>query len=450
MDFGGRGVKQPGALQPKNGPRPKSISLDHAGALLASISVLQIHPETVVGEEKLTIQDCQYLASYNWLDTKKPTILVPGTTVYSSVICVLTARHEGSPPAYLPPKHAPKLKQDSGQYFRDPNAARYPQFPLEPAVRALLTLNPDFECAKLDIVGCGGTLGSLVSAARGEDRSFNFGIERICNTIFLVRQGASPKELIEGVYGYGHTFPEAYTSWDADVKGSASHQRLITYRFGNLRCLIRSETDGYFPDLASSKSKAGGPAILNSDDASFLQSATTSLSVSDKVVANSDKIRVQPAGQTIPQDAIFDLKTRSARKDVDIAEFLPRLWVNQTPNLIIARHEFGRFHDIQRTDIRAAVKGWEQKNAGMLERLHALLRQLIEITGQADSSRVQVSREGTGPVCVRKPTREWSALPAKLKMVWEGKAPAKYTPSDSESEDEDEDEDEDDDDYLKF
>ena len=366
-------------------------------------------------------------------------------TIYSSGLQTLTTKLiQGSPPAYLPPKHVPTLKQDSGTYFRDPNAARYPLFPLEPAIRALLISKPDFDCSNLDIVGCGSTLGCVVSAARGEERTFHFGIERIGNTVFLVRQGASSKEVMEGVRGYGHTFPEAYTTWDADVKGSASHQRLTQYRFGNLHCLIRSESDGYFPDLVVRKCKADGSAIPNGDDASGLQSAAASLSVSEKVIGKPDKLVVQIAGHAIPQAAIFDLKTRSARRDVDIDEFLPRLWVNQIPNFIIARHDSGNFQDIQKKDVRAAVKDWEQKNEGMLGRLHTVLSQLIKMTEQADCSRIQVTREMLGPLRIRKATQDWSALPTKLKMKWEGKAPAEETLSDSDSEEEGQD------DYLKF
>jgi hypothetical protein len=279
---------------------------------------------------------------------------------------------------------------------------------------------------------------------RGEERTFHFGVERIGNTIFLVRQGASPKEIIEEIHGYGHTFPEAYTSWDADVKGSSTHQRLIQYRFGNLHCLIRSESDGYFPDLVVRKSKADAPMILAGDDAFALQSAAASLSVSEKVIGKPDKLVVQTAGHAIPQAAIFDLKTRSARKAVDINEFLPRLWVNQTPNFIIAQHKSGQFNDIQRMDIRDAIRDWEQKNAGILGRLHTVLSRLIKTTEQADCSRIQVIRETSGPLHVYKATQDWSALPTKLMMNWEGKAPAEETSSDSDGEGEDKD------DYLKF
>lgn len=184
--------------------------------------------------------------------------------------------------------------------------------------------------------------------------------------------------------------------------------------------------------------------VLTGDDASGLQSAAASLSVSEKVIGKPDKLVVQIAGHAVPQGAIFDLKTRSAHRDVDIDEFLPRLWVNQTPNFVIARHDSGKFQNIQKKDIRAAVRDWEQKNAGMLGRLHTVLSRLIKMTEQADCSRIQVTREMSGPLHISKATQVWSALPTNLKMKWEGKAPAEEKSLDSGSEEEDED------DYLKF
>jgi hypothetical protein len=89
MNFNDPRVKETGTPRPKNSQEPKSTSVDQNGALLASISVPQINLGPLLEDEKPAIQDCQYLASYNWLDTKSPTILVPGTTVYASVLCVL-------------------------------------------------------------------------------------------------------------------------------------------------------------------------------------------------------------------------------------------------------------------------------------------------------------------------------------------------------------------------
>jgi hypothetical protein len=48
----------------------------------------------------------------------------------------------------------------------------------------------------------------------------------IGDTVF-VRREKSPTQVIKDVRGYGHTFPENYTSWDAETRGSISPQRII-------------------------------------------------------------------------------------------------------------------------------------------------------------------------------------------------------------------------------
>lgn len=69
-------------------------------------------------------------------------------------------------------------------------------------------------------------------------------------------------------------------------------------------------------------------------------------------------LKVLRGGNQVPQSAVFDLKTRSIKKmDVDtIAEELPRLWISQIPNFILAYHTQGVFNDIQIHDVRDAVK----------------------------------------------------------------------------------------------
>lgn len=103
------------------------------------------------------------------------------------------------------------MDEDRGSYYRDPNSARYPSHPTEPAIRAIREINPTFNFSEIDIFGCGNTLGSLLSFARDEERTFRFGVEVIGSSLFLVRKTNKPRELIERIHGYGHTFPEAYT-----------------------------------------------------------------------------------------------------------------------------------------------------------------------------------------------------------------------------------------------
>jgi hypothetical protein len=81
-------------------------SVDGTGAPLASIYVNKITLETLLGDEKPVIRDCQYVASYNWLDKKTATILVPGTTIYTSAPQTLTIKTDSRLATSLPPTKA--------------------------------------------------------------------------------------------------------------------------------------------------------------------------------------------------------------------------------------------------------------------------------------------------------------------------------------------------------
>jgi hypothetical protein len=61
----------------------------------------------------------------------------------------------------------------------------------------------------------------------------------------MVRREESPTQMITDLQGYSYTFPEAYTSWDINVRNSTSYQRIVSYAFGGMQFLIRSETDAY-------------------------------------------------------------------------------------------------------------------------------------------------------------------------------------------------------------
>jgi hypothetical protein len=131
------------------------------------------------------------------------------------------------------------LEQDKGDFYRDPNAARFPTYPTEPAVRALLSVKSYVDLGVIDIMACARTLGNLLRSSRSIPSVFRFDAEMIGDTVFLIRKENSPTEFIKDVKGYGHTFLASYTKWDDGLEKSASHQRIITYDFGGLQCLVR-------------------------------------------------------------------------------------------------------------------------------------------------------------------------------------------------------------------
>jgi len=270
-------------------------------------------------------------------------------------------------------------------------------------------------------------MGNLIRFANSNERTFRFYVEMVGNTVFLVRKENSPTEPIEGVRGYGHTFPEAYTSWEADVKNSVSHQRLIQYVFGGLRCLVRCESDGYLKDHAHSESQQLPTSSSSSepsrdDGLSSLLHAAESIAVGEKVPNETAELTVRSAGHKVPQTAIFDLKTRSARREIDMEEVYPRLWVSQTPKFIIAYHNSGQFNDIQVQDLGDSIHDWEKMNRELLHRFNKILRQLIDFAKQSECHKVEVRRIAMGPLQIRKQGEDcWNALPPDLKAKWAGR-----------------------------
>ncbi len=263
------------------------------------------------------------------------------------------------------------------------------------------------------------------------------------------------------MFGYGHTFPEAYTSWDRGLKDSVSHQRLLKYHFGGIRCLLRFESDGYLEEKAISGNNQPQAQINSSDsskdtDVSVLLTKAESIFVSEKAPTKGTNLTIEFAGREIPQSAIFDLKTRSARKEINMEEIYPRLWLSQIPNFIIAYHSSGKFDDIRPQELLPELEDWETKNQQRLGRLYTTLHQLIDMARNLRGYKLEVRRTGVGPLEIRKlAERSWSALPHDLKDKWAGLPDTDDSAVASEKEtginpDEDEDEERKEDDYLNF
>ncbi|KAI9760197.1 MAG: hypothetical protein M4579_001812 [Chaenotheca gracillima] len=373
-----------------------------SGELLETLAVDDL-PEL---ESVSKIQNTQLVASYNWLDGKSPSILVPG-----------------SPPSWSPLPEPRKLKQDRGDYYRDPNAARSPQYPMEPAIRSVLSLHEDFETSSINIVGCSSTIGNILRYAGSLSASFSFDVDVIGNTIFFVRKEASPTQVMEGVYGYGHTFPEAYTNWESESRGSVSHQRIISYSFGSLNCLVRFESDGYIKDKLTLKEREDldqrpDPAGKEDEEA-IIVSATQSISVSEQLPTETGNLQITRKGSLIPQKAVFDIKTRSRRSFINMDEIRRRMWVNQTPNFILGYYTHGVFDEIEIMDIKDELVEWETQNQETLGRLEWTLKRIIEIARESGGQSLQLTRFKDGALKIHKhEDATWRALPPDLQRRW--------------------------------
>ncbi|KAK3690817.1 hypothetical protein LTR37_018945 [Vermiconidia calcicola] len=368
------------------------------------------------------ITGCNYVASFNWVDSSEPKIIVPGM-----------------PPVWDPFDEPTQLKEDSGDYFRDRNAARFPDHPIEPAVRALFAQTPDFSTQDIDVFACGSTLGNLLRFVRNEDRAFRFVVEAVGNTVFFIRRENAPDEKIPDVRGYGHTFPEKYTRWSDDVAGSVSHQRMIQYTFGAKKFIIRSESDGYLPDKVEGQKSPSGIALETSAKAGHLTVAKGGPSgIALEVPAEAGHLNMAKGGQTIPQGAIFDLKTRSVKRVGDdvLSEQIQRFWVNQTPNFILAFHDRGLFEDIRVQNVRPDIENWERENEKQLRQLSTLVNKIITCVRGSPDGRCEIRRSATPGSSLELRYvggSAPSALPRDLSKRWAGNEDDRDTSSDEDA-----------------
>ncbi|KAK5685183.1 hypothetical protein LTS10_003260 [Elasticomyces elasticus] len=373
----------PNAQQPVTaGPPPPPI-----GALLETITYVELTTLSAEAKHDAIIKDCEFLASFDLTKGKSTLITVPGM-----------------PPKWTSVVEKKQLQEDpSGrQYFRDQNAARFPDHPMEPAARALLVQQPTLKSSRINIFACGSTLGNLLNFVRHVDKPFRIVVEVVGETVFFVRREKKPDETMDDPRGYGHTFPEAYTSVLGEVSDSASHQRMIGYEFAGFKCVVRSEGDRFLEHLA-------GPDYQDA--------------ISVKL-AEVEGVTMRAGGLRVPQEAIFDVKTRSIKKkDEDIlAGELPRLYMRQIPNFVLAFHERGLFREenIIIRDITGDLKDWEEKHKKDLAILGALLHKIVEIVKALPEKKCELSyAAGAGGLEIHDVLEDApSALSLGLRDVW--------------------------------
>jgi hypothetical protein len=295
---------------------------------------------------------------------------------------------------------------------------------MEPVVRSILKTNPKFDPSDIGLFGCGSTLGNLLRFVRNDgDRPFRFLVEVVGETVFFIRRENSPTEVIPGVYGYGHTFPDAYTTWDADAKGSDSHQRIVRYRFGGRDILIRFEADGYLDDkLAKGQKDLTTPSQANDEDS--LLSAFAGNAISATTSTDSEPLKVSQGHGTVPLSAILDLKTRTIRKKLDdtLSDQLPRLWLRQIPFFVLAYHERGVFRpeEITVKDVKPDIAAWEKDNNLALRKLISLIDKIVAFAKDMPKRKLEIQYQGGDMLELRKQDDSVpSVLPDDLAVRWE-------------------------------
>lgn len=359
-----------------------------------------------------TISHVKHLSSYNWIEAPTPTIAIPGF-----------------PPLYSPSKFPKRLKKDSGLVYINQNAARHPDSPLEPLFRSLYATKPSFDIRSMDIVTDRNNIRKLlrfVGPRSGPKLdTFTIGVEVVKNTAIFSRKEEKAYEIIgpREFRGFGHEFEKENTK--RGINTSTGHHRVITYQFGGLSFLLRSETDGYVDEKigeGSADSQEGENEPLSNMLGSLSLSSATRASSS---TPNTSKLTLKEDGRVVPRESTLEIKTRVSHKPLEIKDIAPQLWLSQTPKLVRAYHTKGIFQTAPNIeDVTAQIKTWEAGNQHDLKKLAAVISEIVDVVKKCGGKATVIYNE-KGDKLVVLPADNKPMLPLDLYSKWNDEAVSK-------------------------
>ena len=308
--------------------------------------------------------------------------------------------------------------------FIDLDAIRYSPFPLEPMFRAIDEEHPELDLRDVDVVICRNTMAKLYEFVTTKSENFEIDVEIMGDTALFVRKQADTTKFVNDVHRFGLAFPEEYTTWDTAVKGSVSHRRVVEYEFAGLKYLLRFESVGYLAEKAKHAKKAASQqqgGMTDLADATTVPNSNEAFTVGEKRLVTDHGLVIRSGGSGINQEAVIDITTRAAHQVLDMESVRPRLWMSQTPNLIVAYHDDGQFDDVQIFDVRKDLGKWEERNAMNLRKLDAVIRRIIKTVRNTHTMkcRVQQTHSGVLHVCEFDSGHQ-NALPDDLRYKLKG------------------------------
>ncbi|KAJ5710312.1 hypothetical protein N7488_004468 [Penicillium malachiteum] len=314
-----------------------------------------------------SITNVKHLSSYNWIESSRPTIAVPGCPSL------------WSPPKIKTPKRVPK---DSGLLLIAQNAFRHPDSPLEPLFRSLHIEHPSYDIANVDLISDRNNIRKLLSfinssISRNGREPFTIEIEVIGNTTIFCRSETKTHEILgPGDFkGHGHEFEKAFTR--EQISGSTGHHRIISYNLSDLKLIVRYETDAFIGDdskLDTQNVDSGSHDILN-----MMGNLSLSQPKDQPSSSNKSKLIIQEKGKQVTINSTLEIKTRVSHKPIDIEEVIPQLWASQTPNLVRAYHSRGVFQVPEVEQVTQEIAEWEKAHADDIGRLVLLIREIIKV-----------------------------------------------------------------------
>ncbi|KAL4932830.1 uncharacterized protein BDV17DRAFT_176310 [Aspergillus undulatus] len=316
--------------------------------LIAELS----HPG-LTRKHEIRAEDLRLLASYNWIKASVPTIAVPGCPALWTPPTVNHAQAESKPSLV-------SVSQ---------NAARSPVYPLEPLFRALYIERPRFDINTVGIVSDRDSIWQLLcflNQKHGVQGSFRIEVEVTKNTALMHRADLTPfcHAPLDEITKLGLVFKRNFTT--EQIRGSASHHRIISYRLNDMKLVVCYEAGAYVDRYKPTRHDNGLPSIQESPPPLRLPLPASA----------SSELMVIDHAREVSAIELAEIQIGTDNKPVDVDHALARMWISMTPLFIRAQHRNGLFKHL-REDASGELISWEGDHCVDLRNLFQLLSFII-------------------------------------------------------------------------
>ena len=206
---------------PSRRPNSQKSFMHKTGECLETIEPAELSSVTEP-DGKAILTDYEFLASYNWVDTKaQPSMSQVNSCFPASRTVSRIDKLLGAPPVWNSKELPFRILKDTGTCFVDQNTARFTKYPFEPLFRSLAVMQPNFDMKDVDVVTDRNSLRKLLHFASDTVRDpFRINVKLVGGVLFFSRWEPETKFLISGFQntGFGHNFEKVTTSLDSGLK----------------------------------------------------------------------------------------------------------------------------------------------------------------------------------------------------------------------------------------
>ncbi|KAG6868801.1 hypothetical protein C0993_010097 [Termitomyces sp. T159_Od127] len=152
---------------------------------------------------------------------------------------------------------------------------------------------------------------------------------------------------------YGINFERMFTT--PLPEGIFQHNRVIAYRFGGLKLMVKYQVDACIGPLRTPEAKTMQPSTFTTPTG----------------------LNVISTGSMVSPESIVEIKTLRRGYNDLLPRTMEQLWFSQTPILMTGYHDGnGLFSSVEVKDTMEALKLWEKNNTAVLQKVVRVLEMI--------------------------------------------------------------------------